>query len=454
VERRPIDEMVDNAMGRWAQKIVERTDAQDNLAKNLKYRDWSDVLDKAAAGDSDANSLIRTWESSSIKRTLDNAEDFARQDYEQVRDHRNATDRKIEAAGGVQNGKLPPSLAHLESSYLPRKTRPAVQYPRDPNGVSMPPEELVKMHAAVQAAGEAIHADLQEAIRTDPEIRRLQSESDFIMKNLYTTAMSGMDRMAKRKEAQDMRAQVRKRERELVVDALDQFREMGGGTHSSQGKVVPVTSRSGLDALNRSKSFTARKDWRAQLEETDKHLPTDWVQRSAREELNIISDPRAYHAQTGGGDWRSEHGNARRTTLAMNTDKGAENASYDGAFPSYVHEVTFHEMGHRMEVQIPGLKALEFAYVRSKTTKGGKVEPRVKLKDLYGGGYRDTEEAYKDEFADAYTGKTYEGNDPANAPWEAFQVGLQQTFGRGSRRFGDDTLEHFVLGVMATVGRS
>jgi hypothetical protein len=97
---------------------------------------------------------------------------------------------------------------------------------------------------------------------------------------------------------------------------------------------------------------------------------------------------------------------------------------------------------------------LEFALVRSRSTKDGVLEPlsRVYPKDPEFA----AEVGYEDEWKHRYAGKSYADDstmaDPASRPAEVFQVGLQDTFGRSdiSGEFDKSSqLQEFVIGVMA-----
>lgn len=441
------DAMVQNALTKYAQAIVERDESRDNFARNLRGMSWEDLTAKHP---SEADTLTN----SPTGRRLEQNIKQAGENHTQIKDFQDNLKALVKAEGGdldnPNNGNWPSRFEHLREHFTPKPQRGVANYPRDANGVALPPPELVKMHDAVQKAGRAIRSDLAAAFAEDPKTKSINDEiSKFSDQAFNDPSLS--KRHEARLEIKRLQYERKKRERELVVDALDQFRPMGGG---KIGDVTPVTMRSELDRMNRSDAKVARRDWRAQLDETAAHLPTDWVERSNKVKMNVISNDRAYHSSPN--DWR-DGTNQAATTLAMNSDKGAAGVAYNGAFPNYVHEVTMHEFGHRLESQIPGIKALEFAYVRSKTTlPNGNVEPQVKLKDVYGGSYTDSEVAFRDNFPNLYTGKTYEArnNDPANESWEAFQVGLQDTFGRSSTKYGEPDLEDLVLGAMATLGRS
>lgn len=443
---RPIDEMVTNALSKYAQAVVDRNNAQENYAKNLGYDSWTDLTSKN-------QSLADVLTNGPTGKDLEDKIRRAGNDHDQIKTYRDALDAKIVAKGGdPKAGRFPSEFEHLRRSYgyVTRRTR--LEYPKDANGADMIPPELAKHADSVLKAGAAIRADLAAAFADDPQMKAFNEQA-----NTFSNQVFGGDRQQRdvaRLELKRVQFERRRRERELVVDALAQFRPMGGSKISN---TTGITQRSDLDSLGRDKEKVARRDWKQQLDVASQYLPDAWVDRSNKTPMNVISSDRAFHSAPD--DWKEAGSTAgmRASTLAMTSQKGESGVLYDGAFGSYSEEVTLHEFGHRLESQIPGIKALEFAYVRKKATlPNGNLEPVVKLKDIYGGGYKDAEVSYQDKFPDLYTGKTYEGRtgDPANESWEAFQVGLQDTFGRGSRKFGEPDLQDLVLGAMATLGRS
>lgn len=350
---------------------------------------------------------------------------------------------KLEALMG------PDAARHLAKELPPRYES---TYPKDARDYRMPPAELKAHHERVMAAGKAIHADLMRAFETDPQLQDLRRQHAALHDAEGFTAGETMkEKIANKRMITRLEIEQRRRQKELIHDALGQVRPFGGIGHADAHEStdadiakMPKSWRDGGMAPQR-----ARADWRDQLAAGEQHFPKDWLATSSHKPLDVIASPRAFHIEG--------YGRPGATVLAMNTDIAADLAGYNGGFESKVHEITVHEMGHRMEVVIPGLTALEFAYVRSRTTDAhGNVEMPQKLKDLYGGSYGDREVAFKDEFPNAYTGKTYErgkDEDPASQHWEAFQVGLQDVYGRSTTNYGDESLQHFVLGVLATLHR-
>lgn len=321
-------------------------------------------------------------------------------------------------------------------------------YPRDSRSGSLPPPRLRARLKRIMEAGKALDGDIRAAIDGDTQIAELRKRARAEGVRAYTVLRG--ERVAALQEQQRLLFEARRREQDIVRSILDQVRPLGGAAHTDVEAIGPQL-REFLTA-NGQRVQDAPKDWRQRMATAERMLPTDWVETSAQFPLDVVGTSRAFHYSS------SARGMGRGgTTLALDDRQSSGAFAYAGAFDSYGEEVTLHELGHRMEEKIPGLKALEFAYVRSRTTHPDGAG-NVAIEELVplGGGYEASEKAYKDEFPNPYTGKSYEfggpfDNNPAARNWEAFQVGLQDVFGRASMAHGDETLHQFVLGVLATL---
>jgi hypothetical protein len=179
-----------------------------------------------------------------------------------------------------------------------------------------------------------------------------------------------------------------------------------------------------------------------QLRSAEQFFPADWLRAaSARGELTVGTVSRAFFQRGTDGD----------LLAAASTD---ELPSYRGAFTDYPEEVMVHELGHRMEQAVNGLTQLEYALVRSRSIdSNGVLEPVTRIYDGEPGS--EHEVGYEDRWKSKYAGKTYATDaaaDPARSSMEAFQVGLQDTLGRGHRGGEFDEsgqLQEFVIGVLA-----
>lgn len=353
----------------------------------------------------------------------------------------------------------------------------------DENGASVPNAQLREIHAKVMTAGRALQRDLTQAEINDKEYQALAKAATAIQDRMYGEAREwrryvrdgdapepeNRGSLAWREwrevlmERKDLALEElgkehaaahharRMRRRELVVDLLAEVRPMRGEKFQQiqEGDAQTVYEQRNGSGASLGAGLP-RADWRQQLDFAADHFPDAWVQQSdaAPKKLTAISADRAYYTPGIG-------------VLAMDKHDPKEERRYSGGFPTNAQEITVHELGHRMEDTVPGLRELEFAYVRSRTTSAdGVVDQPVSLKALYGGGYLDYEKAYKDAFLNAYTGKMYSSHgdaDPTRASAEAFQVGLQDLYSNGDYpKYGDSggSLNAFTLGVLATLGKA
>lgn len=122
--------------------------------------------------------------------------------------------------------------------------------------------------------------------------------------------------------------------------------------------------------------------------------------------------------------------------------------------------VALHELGHTMELVVPGLRALEWAfhYRRGSVAWAGGKRGLPSPKDLFGGDIgMGVEVAVEDAWANAYSGKVYGAGRPA-AQWEVFTTGIEALlrggsyFTRSEQQGGDDAeFRAFVLGVLGVL---
>jgi hypothetical protein len=287
------------------------------------------------------------------------------------------------------------------------------------SGNKMPPEKYEEHLDRVLDVGRSMHGELIRAMDEDKELQRLRESFDALGPN---------------NSAEDIRAArqaIARRESEFVHAYISSVREMGGD---------PPAALANSDELGLPGTGPAPTDWEAQLKESFKHFPAEWLNAMQGTELRVIGSERAFYSTNG-------------DVMALST---WDYSTYDGAFSSGAVEVAAHELGHRMEQYIPGLKQLEYTFVRRRNMVGDGLRSPQNIANLqphYDPAAR--EMTYDDHWADPYTGKTYEmhnevtKNDPAGISSEVFQVGLQDLYGRGTKKFGDDELQAFVLAVLA-----
>lgn len=292
-------------------------------------------------------------------------------------------------------------------------------YPKDENGSLLPPKAYDGYLDSVLNVGYSLRDDLREAFKGDSELERLRTAASDL-------AAAGADPASA--EMQKARRDVASRESALIHTLLRDVRQMDGDAPAKLADAPPADT------------VAAPDNWRDQLAEAFRHFPSDWLSQMSTD-LHVVGSERAYYS--AGGSYRPD-------VMALST---YVHQGYDGAFSSYATEVATHELGHRMEQYIPGLRELEFVLVRRRATSNGVLDVPKNMADLLSYYKReDNEMTYEDHWVDPYTGKTYEAwnrEDPAENSSEAFQVGLQDLFGRGTRRYGDAQLQAFVLAVLA-----
>lgn len=344
----------------------------------------------------------------------------------------------------------------------------ARDYPTDANGNRMPSAALKERLDASMAVGKAAHEAIRKDIDADPEIARLKAsipdaEKAFdewlsryrVIRQDYASGAINSYQLGIREQqlgprppsGQDVERKIKGRERQIIRDFIGAVRPMGGA-HVAGERLTGVQAKAAGKG-----SRAGRRDADARFKTALEHFPADWVAlsdsraRSGIAPLRFVQSDRPFYSPKG--------------YLAMH-DTSWDKSTGSGGFSSDVDETNVHETGHRMETIVPGLTALEFAYVRQRSTGAdGNAEKSQKIGDvLKGHGYRDDEVAFFDEWARPYAGKTYEKwyeDRPETAPWEVFQVGLQELYGRPSagRRFDTgDGLEQFTLGALLTLGAS
>lgn len=101
-----------------------------------------------------------------------------------------------------------------------------------------------------------------------------------------------------------------------------------------------------------------------------------------------------------------------------------------------------HELGHRMERAVPGIRQAEQAFYNRRTS-GEKTE---KLRDVTGNkAYSTSEITRKDNFLDAYMGKDYGGS-----AYELVSMGFEMAYNNPKKLATDPDYQQFIYGLLAT----
>lgn len=314
----------------------------------------------------------------------------------------------------------PPQSKHWQSQTWPLSES---VYRTDSYGNLLPPAALEAHLDAVLAVGDSLWEDIAAAMDRDPALRQARLAED---KRPQTS-----------QQLHDARRERVRIEADLIRAAMAEVREFGGHEQRAMTTLPP-------DVYQRSKDpvRTAKPSVLANLRAAEPVFPREWLEAAdARSELVLGQVQRAFFVKDGGGGGRD-----LITGHAPGSFFGGI-SGYDGAFENYEIEVMAHELGHRMEMAVPGLTALEYALVRRRATHQGQLEFE---KEIYPGS---GEYALADKWRDAYAGKHYSkgSKDPAAHAHEAFQVGIQDLLGRGSTSYGDEDggqLSRFMVAAM------
>lgn len=109
-----------------------------------------------------------------------------------------------------------------------------------------------------------------------------------------------------------------------------------------------------------------------------------------------------------------------------------------GTNPKQLERCALHEMGHRFEYVVPGIKEAEKEFY-ARRTQGEQLE-------WIGPGHRTDEKTRKDRFINPYMGKDYNGK-----AYELLSMGLEGLFAQSYPMITDLDFMDFILGVMTAL---
>lgn len=314
----------------------------------------------------------------------------------------------------------------------------------DASGLSvrLPPEEYERHLDAVLDVGRLVLDEARKVWHNDPEwqrLRRADEESWATWSRLSETLPADHpDVTAAHQRWKAAKLAPLRREQEILAALLGSARTFGGPGHRATLATDEEASR--ITDVDGVPTTGARVTALVTLADAEQFYPSEWLQAAARRPLRLVASERAFYSAgidtmgvpaQGVGGWYA----------------GAHGAGADG----YARDVTVHELGHRMEATIPGLTHLEFTMVRRRSTAPDGVTLERQT-PIYSG---DREVGFRDTWANAYAGKTYERwkpDHPADVPWELFQVGMQDLWSRRRDFDRSDDLQQFVIGALLTLG--
>lgn len=306
-------------------------------------------------------------------------------------------------------------------------------------------QQLANNVEQLRVAAKAEHAAAMAKAESEPETKNDEFGGMFSLLDKLM-ALPNPDETALAKAEAELQAfdrQTQREERKALDGVVRALRPFGGVPQ----KINPQTKN----------STKPPRDWHVKaVRDAEQVYPDGWLQRAnERGELTLADSTKSGVASFSPVEaqlWDPKSKTVTKKkidTIAL--PSSPEAFSESPAFGDYWTQTAAHEMGHRMEQAVPGLSALEYAFLRQRTTgPDGVVDG---LTDYMSGS---NTKVYEDKFSDSYTGRSYyQGTkqDPAEATWEVFQRGIEETFGRLNGKHADRELQAFVLGSMMTLGR-
>jgi len=175
------------------------------------------------------------------------------------------------------------------------------------------------------------------------------------------------------------------------------------------------------------------------IDDVREFLPTAWVDASDLQAMKGKNTKRGFYREADLKDYAARGYTLEQLTQWKALDRLNGTISLSGDYGPDMLECGFHEMGHRMEDIIPGIKKLENEFY-ARRTKGEDLK-------WLGGNYAYTEKTRKDNFLSKYMGKDY-GNTETSF-YELLSMGLESVFTSSYDLSKDNDFQDFILGIIA-----
>lgn len=167
----------------------------------------------------------------------------------------------------------------------------------------------------------------------------------------------------------------------------------------------------GMQDIDIKSHLTGKSSVRKNIEYAYSHYPTDWISASVK----------------------------KGTLATRKVQRGYYNGfeiALSGITEESFNETAFHELGHRFEDSVKGIKEAEAVFFKRRTEGG--------FNEWLGKGYRKDETAIKDNFIDHYMGKSY-----SDGSYELVSMGFQYAFSNPQRLAKDPDMQSWIYGILA-----
>lgn len=187
--------------------------------------------------------------------------------------------------------------------------------------------------------------------------------------------------------------------------------------------------------------LTERSELVKAMRWAEQHYPTSWL-AGAHARGYKMADGSTEGVYRLGGIARGQYTDGQRK---IELSKGTEQVTGGGVYG----DVSVHELGHAMERGVPGLTALEDAYLWSRTSSGEVGSRKRAPLEQLGGGHKADEAAYRSDFPLKYTGKEYGNGNNIGGAYEVFTTAVESLFAGSD--YLDASMRQWLLGTLATL---
>lgn len=208
-------------------------------------------------------------------------------------------------------------------------------------------------------------------------------------------------------------------------------------------EVRPIGPKDTKDAQLWAKG--SKVEARKAVEKVREYLPTSWLEKSNAEELKAKASKRGYYMEATLKDYEARGYTLDQLKKWKKADLINGQISLSGVYredgSGGMLRCAFHEMGHRMEDMVPGIKKLEKQF----------YDRRTAGEDLrwLGHGYKRTEVTRFDQFLSPYMGKDY-GNKETSF-YELLSMGIESVFADSYNLKTDADYANFIYGILAAI---
>lgn len=185
-------------------------------------------------------------------------------------------------------------------------------------------------------------------------------------------------------------------------------------------------------------------DVKKSVEDVRGYLPQDWLRASNTRSLKAKKSKRGYYREApfkDEADLINKGYTMDQLKAAGKLEYMEDHISLSGEAGTSMTRCTFHEMGHRMEDMVPGIKKLEAEFY-ARRTAGERLE-------WLGPGYKMSETTRKDKFLSSYMGKDY-GN-KEDSFYELLSMGLESAYKGSYDLAKDEDFADFIYGLIAAL---